>query len=61
VFLLIYNNHFEQVVEQLKREPLPLPRLSINKDVKDINEFKMSDFELVGYESHSAIKAEMAV
>jgi len=57
----IYNNHIEQVKEQLQREPLPAPTLKLNPAVKDIDKFTMSDIELVGYQSHAAIRAEMAV
>lgn len=57
----IYSNHIEQVKEQLKRQPLPAPSLKLNPDVKNISDFKMSDIELVGYQSHDAIKAQMAV
>jgi thymidylate synthase len=57
----IYSNHIEQVKEQLKRKPLPLPTLQLNPDVGVITEFEMEDIELVGYESHDAIKAPMAV
>jgi len=57
----IYSNHVEQVKEQLKREPLPAPQLRLNPDITDITKFTMNDIELVGYTSHSAIKAEMAV
>lgn len=57
----IYQNHFDAVQEQLAREPLPFPTLSLNPDVKDIDGFAMDDIELVGYESHPAIKAPMAV
>jgi len=57
----IYLNHVEQVKEQLEREPLPLPTLWINPDVKDILNFTMEDFKLENYQSHSAIKADMAV
>jgi len=57
----IYKNHVEQVKEQLQRKPLPLPTLKLNKSIKDINDFKMSDIELCDYESHGSIKAEMAV
>ena len=57
----IYLNHVEQVKEQLAREPLPLPTLWINPDVKDILTFTMEDFKLENYRSHNAIKADMAV
>ena len=57
----LYLNHLEQVDEQLSREPLPLPEMKINPDVKDIFGFKFEDFELVGYEAHPHIKAPVAV
>ena len=57
----IYHNHFEQVREQLTHTPLPLPQMKINPNVKDINDFKFEDFELVGYESYGTIKATVAV
>ena len=57
----IYLNHVEQVKEQLAREPLPLPTLWINPDVKDILKFTMEDFRLDGYNSYASIKAPMAV
>ena len=57
----VYQSHFEQVREQLTRQPLPLPRLALNGEVKEIDAFGMSDATLVGYQSHAAIKAKMAV
>jgi thymidylate synthase len=57
----IYNNHFDQVKEQIKRKPLPLPILKLNPDISVITEFEMEDIALEGYESHEAIKAPMAV
>jgi thymidylate synthase len=57
----IYLNHVDQVRQQLEREPLPLPTLWINPDVRDITGFTMSDIRLDGYQSHPAIAAEMAV
>jgi thymidylate synthase len=57
----IYLNHIEQVNEQLKREPLPAPQLWLNPDVKNIEDFTMSDIKLLNYTSHAAITAEMAV
>ena len=57
----IYNNHFDQVKEQLKRKPLPLATLKLNPTIEVITDFKMTDIELTDYESHEAIKAPMAV
>ena len=57
----IYLNHVEQVKEQLSREPLPAPTLQLNPAIKSINRFTMDDIKLVGYESHGAITAPMAV
>ena len=57
----IYTNHVKQVVEQLSREPLSLPVLKLNRDIKSIEEFTMDDIELVDYSCHTAIKADMAV
>ena len=57
----IYNNHIEQVKEQLAREPLALPALKLNPDVKDITKFTMNDIALENYESLGTIKAPMAV
>jgi len=57
----IYSNHLEQVKEQLKRDPKPLPKLKINKNVKNIFDFKFEDFEVIGYEAHPHIKGIVAV
>ena len=57
----IYNNHFEQVTEQLTREPYALPQMKINPDVKDIDDFKYEDFELVNYQSHPKLTGAVAV
>ena len=57
----IYHNHFEQVKEQLSHTPYPLPQMKINPSVKDINDFKYEDFELVNYQSYDTIKAKVAV
>lgn len=56
----IYSNHFDQVREQLTREPLPLPTLRLNPEVTDIDSFTMDDINLVDYRHHGPIKAELA-
>ncbi|RXK02330.1 thymidylate synthase [Arcobacter sp. CECT 8989] len=57
----IYSNHMEQVNLQLSRTPHKKPTMKINPDIKDINDFKMEDFELVDYVCDEPIKAQMAV
>ncbi len=57
----LYSNHIDQTKLQLSREHLPLPRLKLNPNVKSLFDFKFEDIEIVGYESHPAIKAEVAV
>lgn len=57
----IYKNHIEQVKEQLTRKPYDLPTVKLNPEISVITEFGMEDIELVNYQSHEAIRAEMAV
>jgi thymidylate synthase len=57
----IYLNHLDQVNLQLSRAPRALPRMEINTSVNSIYEFKYSDFNLVGYDPHPHIKAEVSV
>lgn len=57
----IYQNHFDQVKEQLQRKPLPSATLKLNEDINVITNFTMSDIVLENYQSHDAIKAPMAV
>jgi thymidylate synthase len=57
----IYSNHFEQVNEQLEREPRALPKMLINPNVKDIFGFKFEDFALEDYDPYPAIKGVVAV
>ena len=57
----IYNNHFDQVKEQLTRTPYPAPTMKINPNVKDINDFVYEDFTLENYQCHPTIKAPVAV
>lgn len=57
----IYSNHMEQVKLQLTRKPYTLPTMKLNPVVKNIFDFKYEDFTLENYQSHPAIKAEVAV
>ncbi len=59
----IYNNHFEQVATQLSRENdiRPMPVMTINPSVVNIEDFKFEDFTLSGYDPHPGIKAPIAV
>ena len=57
----IYSNHFEQTELQLSREPRPLPKMTINPEVKSIFDFKYEDFQLEDYDPHPHIKGKVAV
>lgn len=57
----IYNNHTEQVAEQLSRTPTAPPQMRINKEVTSLFDFTIDDFELIGYDAQPAIKAPVAV
>ena len=57
----IYSNHMEQCKLQMSREPMALPKIKINPDVKNIDDFKFEDFELISYEAHPHIKGTVAV
>nr|DAQ92555.1 MAG TPA: thymidylate synthase [Caudoviricetes sp.] len=57
----IYNNHIDQIKEQLTRAPYKLPTMVLNKEVTNIFDFKYEDFTLVGYEAHPHIKGQVAV
>jgi len=57
----VYLNHVEPLKEQLKREPLPFPKLRIKTASRNIDEIRYEDIELVGYKSHKTIKMKMAV
>ena len=57
----LYCNHLEQARQQLSREPFPLPQMRINPRVTSIFDFQFEDFELVNYQAHPHIKAEVAV
>ena len=57
----IYRNHFDQIREQLSREPRPLPRMVLNPEVKSIDDYKYEDFTLEGYDPWPAIKGVVSV
>lgn len=56
----IYNNHFDQVREQLSREPRPYPQLKLRK-AESLFDYNFSDIEVVGYDPHPTIKAQVSV
>jgi len=57
----IYENHLEQVKEQLKRKPRPLPKLIIDPDLKSLDEIKPEHVVIKDYDPHPSIKAELTV
>lgn len=57
----IYSNHFDQVNEQLTRQPKELPTMHINSNVKNIFDFKFEDFKLSDYDPYPLIKAPVAI
>ncbi|HET7370846.1 MAG TPA: thymidylate synthase [Gammaproteobacteria bacterium] len=57
----LYLNHVEQADEQLRRKPYPLPELRLRRRSPSIIDYEYEDFEIVGYRSHPAIKAPVAV
>ena len=57
----LYSNHLEQADEQLRRDPLPLPRLAIRRRPPSIFDYDYEDFEILNYEAHPHIRAAVAV
>lgn len=57
----IYKNHFDVVKTQIEREPLPLPRLVLNKNIDNLFDFKIEDIKLEGYQSHGPLKGKVSV
>ena len=57
----IYLNHIEQVNVQRARTPFSLPHITLNPQVKNIDDFTLADITLTGYQHHDSIKAPIAV
>jgi thymidylate synthase len=57
----IYKNHLEQVKTQLLRQPLQSPTIKLSPEIKSVFDFRLKDIELVGYNAHPTIKADVAV
>lgn len=57
----LYLNHLEQAKEQLSREPRPLPQMRLTRNAASIDDYRIEDFEVEGYDPHPAIKADVAV
>ena len=57
----LYNNHIEQAKLQLSRSPFSLPKMELNPNIRDIFDFKFEDFNLVDYQFHPHIRAQVAV
>jgi thymidylate synthase len=57
----LYSNHLDQAKLQLTRDFRPLPQMKINTNVKDLFDFKFEDFQLLNYDPHPHIKAEVAI
>jgi len=57
----LYQNHLDQAREQLSREPRPLPRMRLSRHPESIDDYRIDDFEIEGYDPHPAIRAEVAV
>jgi thymidylate synthase len=57
----LYLDHVEPIKEQLNRDPFILPKLKIkDKQINDISQYNVSDFELIGYQSHPTIKLPLS-
>lgn len=57
----VYLNHVDQVREQLAREPRPFPEMRLNRQAASIDDYRIEDFEVIGYEPHSSIHGDVAV
>ena len=57
----LYTNHLEQARLQVSRDPLPLPKLSLNPKIMNVDDFTFDDIEIVGYEHHPHISAPISI
>lgn len=57
----LYNNHLDQAKEQIRRKPLPYPKLKIAGDVTGIDDFREKNFVLEDYQFHPHIKAPLVI
>lgn len=57
----IYSNHLESIDEQLSRDVKKLPKIELNKNIKNLYDFKFEDIELINYDFHPFIKAKVSV
>lgn len=55
----LYHRHFDAAREQLTREPYPFPKVELNPDVKEIDDYKPGDIQIIGYQHHPTIRAEL--
>jgi len=56
----IYKQHIDAVKEQLKREPKPFPQVKLSPSVSEIDDFRPEHVELINYNPHETIKAELS-
>jgi thymidylate synthase len=59
--LHLYSNHLEQAKLQIERKPFPLPEMELNPEITSIFDFDYGDFQLLEYQSHPHIKADVAI
>ena len=57
----IYANHIEQVKEQLKRKPKPFPKVTIDKAVKTIDDFRPDLVTLENYDPYPVLKGDLTI
>ena len=55
----IYENHYDQIKEQIKRKPYPFPKIFIKNNKFILKNFKWKDIEIQNYKCHEKINADM--